>query len=232
LPGENPIDPLRVKCGRGLAPDGGVSVSTSVTDPPPSGASPLPHWKYAQPENFAQNIDPERYPPNVASTKPTDSLWAKCGRGLAPDGGVSVSTSVTDPPPSGASPLPHWKYAQPENIAQNIHPERYPPNVACTKPTDSLRAKCGRGLAPDGGVSVSTSVTDPPPSGASPLPHWKYAQPENFGQNIDPERYSPDSNRLKDPFQQLSANHASNGNFPRHTRNIRLNLMQTIFIII
>lgn len=37
---------------------------------------------------------------------------------------------------------------------------------------------------------------------------------------------------VQDPFQQLSDNQASNGNFPRHTRNIRLNPTQTIFIII
>src|SRR5450830_526599 len=32
----------RTKCGRGLAPDGGVSVTNSLTGPPPSGASLLP----------------------------------------------------------------------------------------------------------------------------------------------------------------------------------------------
>ncbi|UII69330.1 hypothetical protein LVW35_16745 [Pseudomonas sp. HN11] len=57
-------------------------------------------------------------------------------------------------------------------------------------------------------------------------------QLEDFAQNVDPERYSPDSNRLKDLFQQLAVIKASNGNFPRHTRTIRLNLAQTIFIII
>ena len=36
-----------VKCGRGLAPDSGVPVSISATDPPLSGASPLPHWFFA-----------------------------------------------------------------------------------------------------------------------------------------------------------------------------------------
>ncbi|MCK3830636.1 hypothetical protein FW800_22315 [Pseudomonas sp. 910_23] len=33
----------RLKCGRGLAPDSSVSVSTYFNDPSPSGASPLPH---------------------------------------------------------------------------------------------------------------------------------------------------------------------------------------------
>ncbi len=61
---------------------------------------------------------------------------------------------------------------------------------------------------------------------------WECMQPEDFAQNIDPERCLPESNQLKDPHQQLSTNQASNGNFPRHTRNIRLNPAQTIFIII
>ena len=34
-------------------------------------------------------------------------LGKKCGRGLAPDEGVSVTYLLTDPAPSGASPLPH-----------------------------------------------------------------------------------------------------------------------------
>ncbi|AZF06469.1 hypothetical protein C4J94_3718 [Pseudomonas sp. R5-89-07] len=33
---------MEIKCGRGLAPDSRVSVNKSVTDPPLSGASPLP----------------------------------------------------------------------------------------------------------------------------------------------------------------------------------------------
>ncbi|MCD7036747.1 hypothetical protein LRQ20_00005, partial [Pseudomonas sp. MAFF 311096] len=57
-------------------------------------------------------------------------------------------------------------------------------------------------------------------------------RPEDFGQNIDPERYLRRINRLKDPRQQLSGNQASNGNFPRCMRNNRLNPTQTIFITI
>jgi hypothetical protein len=41
--------------------------------------------------------------------------------------------------------------------------DRYLPDVS--------RSKCGRGLAPDGGVSAENRLTDPMPSGASPLPH-------------------------------------------------------------
>ncbi|KAA8700261.1 hypothetical protein FIV38_21170 [Pseudomonas proteolytica] len=32
------------------------------------------------------------------------------------------------------------------------------------------RSNCGSGLAREGGVSVNISITDPPPSRASPLP--------------------------------------------------------------
>jgi hypothetical protein len=53
-----------------------------------------------------------------------------------------------------------------------------------------------------------------------------------FVQNIDPERHSARSNRLKDPFRQLSGNQASNGNFPRPTTTTHLKPTQTTFIII
>ncbi|AZE90075.1 hypothetical protein C4J97_3381 [Pseudomonas orientalis] len=35
-----------------------------------------------------------------------------------------------------------------------------------------MQCKCGRGLAPDSGASVTDVFTDTPSSGASPLPHW------------------------------------------------------------
>ncbi|USV98959.1 hypothetical protein KUA23_18020 [Pseudomonas pergaminensis] len=35
--------------------------------------------------------------------------------------------------------------------------------------------------------------------------HIDRVNPEGFAQNIDPERYLPDSNRLKDLLQQLAA---------------------------
>ncbi|AZE89976.1 Threonine synthase [Pseudomonas orientalis] len=35
---------MKIPCGRGLAPDGGVSVTDQLTDILLSGASPLPHF--------------------------------------------------------------------------------------------------------------------------------------------------------------------------------------------
>ena len=46
-----------VKCGRGLAPDEGVSVTYLLTDPPPSGASPLPHLDLHRSEISIGQVD-------------------------------------------------------------------------------------------------------------------------------------------------------------------------------
>ncbi|MBD8097351.1 hypothetical protein IFU06_09405 [Pseudomonas fluorescens] len=45
----------------------------------------------------------------------------KCGRGLAPDSGGSVSIAVTDVPPSGASPLPHWIFIAHKVLFTTVH---------------------------------------------------------------------------------------------------------------
>ncbi len=75
---------VRLKCGRGLAPDGGVSVTVVLSGPPLSGASPLPQWNV-----FFQGF-------LCASTHQLPDYYRalvrlKCGRGLAPDGDVSVT---------------------------------------------------------------------------------------------------------------------------------------------
>ena len=144
---------LDKKCGRGLAPDEGVSVTYLLTDPALSGASPLPHLGL-HPSGRSESafalalaaLEPTRVVPGV--------LGKKCGRGLAPDEGVSVTYLLTDPAPSGASPLPHL----------DLHPSGRPESVfalsfAALEPTGVvpgvLGKKCGRGLAPDEGVSAT-----------------------------------------------------------------------------
>ncbi len=149
-------------CGRGLAPDEGVPVSLFLADPPPSGASPLPHLDCASLEGL------HHWHPQPWATPPPEGLYRdqNCGRGLAPDEGVPVSLFLADPPPSGASPLPHFDGASLEGL-HDWHPQPWE-----TPPPEGLYRdqNCGRGLAPDGGMSVSSSIADPPPSGASPLP--------------------------------------------------------------
>ena len=47
----------------------------------------------------------------------------------------------------------------------------YPNAPGCRVIHNQHRSKCGRGLAPDGGVSVDVTLTERLLSGASPLPH-------------------------------------------------------------
>jgi len=115
---------------------------------------------------------------------------------------------------------------------KNHAPTRSGRFFARTNLSEAPRSKCGSGLARESAGSVSTSLPGTPLSRASPPPQGECIQLDDFVQNIDPERYSLRANRLKDPSEQLSDTLASNGNFPRHTRNIRLNPTQTIFIII
>ncbi len=64
----------RGHCGRGLAPDDGVSAVDVSTDPPPSGASPLPHLTVlpAPPSNAVSRAS-QPAPPNPGIG--TRTLW-------------------------------------------------------------------------------------------------------------------------------------------------------------
>src|SRR5450830_1843346 len=247
------------KCGRGLAPDSGMSATTEVTDPPLSGASPLPHLQRAPaPTGGTRSLaksgrlsgrlgfvfDPDLKRPvkwlrgasalfhgldlcrspavtRWGRSQLTENSWAftasKCGRGLAPDSGASGDVSFTDPPLSGASPLPHLQCAPAptggtRSLAKSgrlsgrlgfvFDPDLKRPvkwlrgasalfhdldlchspavtrwgRPQLTENSWALTAsKCGRGLAPDSGASGDVSFTDPPLSGASPLPHLQRA---------------------------------------------------------
>ncbi|VVO20059.1 hypothetical protein PS720_04147 [Pseudomonas fluorescens] len=216
----------RSKCGRGLAPDGGVSVDASVAVPLLSGASPLPQFdlhtsgRYQSAANSASCRVTHAPKPVFGQRGFTGRRRSKakagrgglkadrycvcrsrfkCGRGLAPDGGVSVDASVAVPLLSGASPLPQFdlhtssRYRSAANSASCRVTHALKPvfgqrgftgrrRSKAKAGRDGLRAdrycdcrsrsKCGRGLAPDGGVSVDASVAVPLLSGASPLPQF------------------------------------------------------------
>ncbi len=230
-------DLRRSNCGRGLAPDGGVSANRAVTEPLQSGASrivapPLPHLECVRLKNpvgskaAATLLLIWNRPVNHAGRN-SMLIWgaaaksmsdyghteprylsglrrSNCGRGLAPDGGVSANRAVTEPLQSGASrivapPLPHLECVRLKNpvgskaAATLLLIWNRPVNHAGrnsmliwgaaaksmsdyghTEPrylSDLRRSNCGRGLAPDGGVSANRAVTEPLQSGASPLPH-------------------------------------------------------------
>ena len=104
------------ECGRGLAPDEGVSATYLLTDPAPSGASPLPHLDLHRSEISIGQVDLGLVLRCLLLSWSRPELClvysVKCGRGLAPDEGVSVTYLLTDPAPAGASrivapPLPH-----------------------------------------------------------------------------------------------------------------------------
>ena len=172
------------KCGRGLAPDEGVSVTYLLTDPAPSGASrivapPLPQLDLHRSEISTGQVDLGLVllclllPWNRPELCLVYSV--KCGRGLAPDEGVSVTYLLADPALSGASPLPQLDFHRSEISIGQVDLGLL---LLClllpwNRPELCLvySVKCGRGLAPDEGVSVTYLLTDPALSGASPLPH-------------------------------------------------------------
>ncbi|PRA21871.1 hypothetical protein CQZ99_26045 [Pseudomonas poae] len=51
-------------------------------------------------------------------------MGGKCGRGLAPDSGGSVTNAVTDTQPSGASSLPHLICVRPPDRSA-LRPPRF-----------------------------------------------------------------------------------------------------------
>ncbi len=114
---------LGLKCGRGLAPDGGGSVDRLGDFNSAIGASPLPHLDHLEIQVSAARgaapCPPWSWAARCCETPRGGSrtalgqceLGLKCGRGLAPDGGGSVdrlgdfnSAIGGKPPPTFRSP--------------------------------------------------------------------------------------------------------------------------------
>jgi len=146
------------KCGRGIAPDGSGSANTCMTDPPLSGASPLPQL-------VAFQVGVRRGPGGWSTgSDPTGKALLLCRNGCTP---INMW--------EGACPLPQLIAFQvgvrrAQGIGRQVVIQQAKPS--CCAGTGVRRSKCGRGLAPDGGLSAKTCLTDPPLSGACPLPHW------------------------------------------------------------
>jgi hypothetical protein len=172
--GADPPDSTQIKCGRGLAPDSCGPVGIYLAEPPPSGASPLPHWIsvcQGRPSRWLMAV--LSFIGRICATHFPDSTPAKCGRGLAPDSYEPVGIYLAEPPPSGASPLPHWISVCQGRLSRWLMAVlSFIGPICATHFPDSTPAKGGRGLAPDSCGPVNTFLTETPPSGASPLPHW------------------------------------------------------------
>ncbi len=143
-----------------------------LADKPPSGASPLPHFDLHGSDRTRSALALALGRGLIANLILQAELGQKCGRGLAPDGSVSVTTCMTDLPPSGASPLPHFDLHGSDRTRSALALALGRGLIANLILQAELGQKCGRGLAPDGSGSVTTCMTDPPPSGASPLLHF------------------------------------------------------------
>ncbi|TKK33448.1 hypothetical protein PspCFBP13528_07005 [Pseudomonas sp. CFBP13528] len=75
----------------------------------------------------------------------------------------------------------------------------------------STQTQCGRGLAPDGGEPANTSLTDPPQSGASPLPHG-YQRHHPLRKQVETVQAAPA------PMLRIHANPMWEGACPRWRR--------------
>ena len=144
----------QIKCGRGLAPDGGGSAKQSLTDTPSSGASPLPHWIGFTAQRLGRLSTRWCMKGRAPVQVPLKNNRIKCGRGLAPDGGGSAKQSLTDTPSSGASPLPHWIGFTAQGLGRLSTRWCMKGRTPVQVPLKNNRIKCGRGLAPDGGGSA------------------------------------------------------------------------------
>ena len=171
-------------CRSALARDGGLSVTSSLPETPPSPASSLPRPP-------ARNTS---RPPHQTRSSPACRRRRRqnrprrqavllragvriCRSALARDGGLSVTSSSPDTPPSRASSLPR---PPARNSSNSPHQTRS--STACRRgrPQNRLRRQavllragiriCRSALARDGGLSVTSSSPATPPSRASSLP--------------------------------------------------------------
>jgi hypothetical protein len=145
-----------------------------VTDPPPSGASPLPHLIFGGARIETANSVQCAAPPLAFGWNPgLDNTSISVGGGLPPMAKCQPLHRVTDTPPSGASSLPHLIFGGARIETVNSVQCAAPPLafVGWNSGLDNTSISVGGGLPPMANCQPLHQVTDPPPSGASPLPH-------------------------------------------------------------
>src|SRR5450830_485075 len=113
-------------------------------------------------------------------TPPSRHCRSQCGRGLAPDGGGSVHSWVTDTSPSGASPLPHFQQCQAlaEVTASSTASGRL--ISAYTSPVNTLPATIASKYSSAWFIAFGVISTNKPPWGAASLqPKYIDSAPAN-----------------------------------------------------
>ncbi len=125
------------------------------TEPPSSGASPLPHLFLCCLEDQAGALACLR----IVQTLHNPPV----GAGLPAKALCQSPNLSTEPPPSGASPLPHLFLCCLEDQAGAL---------ACLRIVQTLhKTPVGAGLLAKAQCQSPNLSTEPPPSRASPLPH-------------------------------------------------------------
>jgi len=125
------------------------------TEPPSSGASPLPHLFLRCLEDQASTIACLR----IAQTLHKPPV----GAGLLAKALCQSPNLSTEPPSSGASPLPHLFLRGLEDQASTLN---------CLRIAQTLhKPPVGAGLPAKAQCQSPNLLTEPPSSGASPLPH-------------------------------------------------------------
>ena len=145
-----------------------------VPDPPPSGASSLPHLIFGGARIETVNSVRCAAPPLafVGWNPDLDNTSISVGGGLPPMTKRQPLHRETDPPPSGASPLPHLIFGGARIETVNSVPCTAPPLAFGWNPgLDNTSINVGGGLPPMTKCQPLHRVPDPPPSGASSLPH-------------------------------------------------------------
>ncbi len=172
--GLNPgLDNTSISVGGGLLPIAKYQPLHRVTDPPLSGASPLPHLIFGGARIETVNSVQCAAPPLAFGSNPgLDNTSISVGGGLLPMAKYQPLHRVTDPPLSGASPLPHLIFGGARIETVNSVPCAAPPLAFGSNPgLDNTSISVGGGLLPIAKYQPLHRATDPPLSGASPLPH-------------------------------------------------------------
>ena len=188
----------QIPCGSGLARESGVSVTESLTESPPSQASQLPHWSCIAYRISARRTSPvgaglpamavcqslklelnhcsrRQASSHIGYVLPTESAPGAdpCGSGLARESGVSVTETLTEPPLSQASQLPHWSC-----IAHRISARRRSPvgaGLPAMAVCQSLNLELNHRLRRQASSHIGHALPTESAPGTNPL--WERACP-------------------------------------------------------
>ncbi len=141
--------------GGGLLPIAECQSLHVQADPPPSGASPLPHFLCTSVSHCQAPMTSRMSAASSHALFLQAQQGPNVGGGLLPIAGCQPLHVQADPPPSGASPLPHFFMYISESLSGAHNFADVCGQFARALPPGTTQSKCERGLAPDSRVSVT-----------------------------------------------------------------------------